>query len=315
MTRPGLRSLLLAVPLFVACSSGSSGGPGGGGAGGGSGGIGGATGGASGSSGGGTGGGGGSGVGGTSGTAGGGGRGGGGGATGGSGGTGGAAGAAGSAGSRGGGGGGGNSGSAGAAGATGGAGGTAGAGGGGSGGASGAGGAAGARGGSGGTAGTGTGGTAGGGGTASSNLLLEYQNSSATATTFSVRVTNPGPMMPNISLIKVRYYFHDDASMTASPAVTMAKWQIANPATSINLLGGGCGAVATFGAQPHIDFGCNMASPMNANDTVTITVSVDPTTQLAANDYSYADTAGAFAPNDHLLLLLNGLVVAGTPPP
>ena len=54
---------------------------------------------------------------------------------------------------------------------------------------------------------------------------------------------------------------------------------------------------------------------MNVQDTITFAAHARPATQLAANDYSYADTAGAFAPNDHLLLLLNGLIVAGIAPP
>ena len=54
---------------------------------------------------------------------------------------------------------------------------------------------------------------------------------------------------------------------------------------------------------------------MNVQDVITFTLALNPSTQLASNDYSYADTAGAFTPNDHLLLLLNGLTVAGIAPP
>ena len=125
--------------------------------------------------------------------------------------------------------------------------------------------------------------------------------------------------MPLISAIKVRYYWRDDTmKMDATPMVTAATWQIANPSTSINLRSnGGCSSVAFFTASlpSYIDFGCNLGSPMNAQDTITISITVDPATQFPANDYSYADTAGAFVANDHLLLLLNGVVVAGTPPP
>ena len=53
---------------------------------------------------------------------------------------------------------------------------------------------------------------------------------------------------------------------------------------------------------------------MNVQDALTFSITIDPATQLAANDYSYADTAGAFMPNDRMLLILNGVVVAGTPP-
>jgi len=206
----------------------------------------------------------------------------------------------------------GGGGSGGATGGRGGSGGSAGAGGGGSGG---SGGVASARGGSG-----GGGGTAGAGGTASSSLRLDYMNSSSTATTFSVRVTNAGPATPLISAIKVRYYFRDDTTtMDATPMITAATWQIASPSSTFNLrTGSGCSIIAGFGAptqNAHVDFGCNLASAMNAQDTITMSITIDPAAQMAANDYSYANTSGAFAPNDHLLLLLNGTVVAGTPPP
>ena len=67
-------------------------------------------------------------------------------------------------------------------------------------------------------------------------------NSSATATAFSVRVTNMGPAMPVISAIYVRYYFRNDSTtMDATPTVTAATWQIASPSTMINLRStGGC---------------------------------------------------------------------------
>ena len=133
-------------------------------------------------------------------------------------------------------------------------------------------------------------------------------------------MTNAGPATPLISAIKVRYYFRDDTTtMDATPIITAATWQIASPSSTFNLrTGSGCSIVAGFVAptqNAHVDFGCNLASPMNAQDTITMSITIDPPAQLAANDYSYADTAGAFVPNDHLLLLLNGSVVAGTPPP
>jgi hypothetical protein len=171
-----------------------------------------------------------------------------------------------------------------------------------------------------GSAGTGgTGGAGGTGGTNAPNLRFEYMNSSSTATMFSLRVTNLGPSMPLISSLRARYYFSDDADRNATPMVTSAIWQIASPSTMINLRSNGCSADATFIMTPpknsYIDIGCFLASPMNAQDTVTISVSVDPTTQLAGNDYSYADTAGAFAANDHVMLFVNGVATSGTPAP
>ena len=315
MIRLPLRSLGLLVPLifFTACSSGDDAGPGGGGKGGGAGrggngGNGGTTGaaGASGTSGSaGTSGGGGSagtsagGAGGASGTTG----------------SGGASGASGTDGATA-----GTNGSTSAAGARGGAG-----GGGGTGGSSGAGGSSGSGGtgvaGSGGAAGRGgTTGAAGTGGTTSSSLKLEYQNSSATATQFAVRLTNNGPSTPLISAIKVRYYFRDDTSPTrdATPAVSAATWKLGGTTTMIDLrMAPGCSTTATFATPPqssYVDFGCGLTSPMNAQDTITFSIVVNPTTQVASNDYSYADTAGAFAANDRLLVLVNGVVQSGTPP-
>jgi len=196
-------------------------------------------------------------------------------------------------------------------------------------GASGTGGAAGARGGAGGSGGAagaagsggasaGASGTTGAGGTSTSSLRLEYQNSSSTATTFAVRLTNVGPAMPLISAIKVRYYFRDDSTnRNATPQVKTALWNIAGTSTPINLQSSGCLATIGFATPPqssYADYGCTITAPMNANDTITFTLAIDPATQLASNDYSYADTAGAFAANDHLLILLNGVTVAGTAP-
>jgi hypothetical protein len=310
VTRLGLRSLALLIPLLVACSSGGSAGPGAGGAGG--------------SAGGGSGGGAGAGAAGT-----------GGGGTSANAGNGGAAGSNGGGGASGSGAGGGTTGSAGAtagnggsggatagnggsAGATAGSGGSTGVGGatGGSGGTSGSGGAAGARGGSGGAGGaTGTAGTGG-----ASGIRLEYQNSSATNTTFSVRLTNLGPATPLISVIKVRYYFRDDDSPNhdAAPLVAVAQWKLAGTTTTIDLrMTPGCTTATTYATPPlssYVDFGCAWTAPMGVQDVITFTLALNPPSQLAANDYSYADTAGAFAPNDHLLVLVNGSVQSGTPP-
>jgi hypothetical protein len=282
-----LRSGFLLFPLLLAaCGSDGNAGPGGGGSGGrgGSGGGGGAAAGSAGAD-----------AGGSGGATGGAGGGGSGGATGGAGGAVGGAGATAGAGGAG--------GSAGAAG-TGGAAGTAGAGAGGRGGAGASGGA---------------GGRGGGGGAAGSSLRLDYQNAAASPTTFSVRITNVGPAMPLISAIKVRYYFLDDTTnRDAMPIVAAATWQIPNPMTTINLrMGTGCSSVAAFVARPqfsHVDFGCSLGSPMNAQDTLDFTVTISPAAQVPSNDYSYADTGGAFLPNDRLLILLNNVVVAGTPP-
>jgi hypothetical protein len=125
--------------------------------------------------------------------------------------------------------------------------------------------------------------------------------------------------MPLISAIKDRYYFRDDSSnRDATPQVTAAQWAIAGTSTPINLRNApGCSATISFATPPqssYADFGCGLTSPMNVNDTITFTISITPATQLASNDYSYADTAGAFAANEHLLILLNGLTVAGTAP-
>jgi len=220
-------------------------------------------------------------------------------------------------------------GNAGTGGSTGGTGGSAGAAGGNAGGA-GAGGRGGAAGGTGGSTGGaagsagaggrgGTGGAAGGTGGSSSTLKLEYQNDSSTATAFSIRLTNLGPTMPNISALKFRYYFSDDSTNgNATAMVTAAHWEIASPATSINLrTGTGCSITATFPAtkSAYVDFGCSLPSPMNAQDAITMSITIDLSLQLPTNDYSFMNTNGALAPNDHILVLLNSVVVAGTPPP
>jgi hypothetical protein len=308
----------LLAPVFVACGSGGGAGPGVGGSGGSGGSNGGSTGaagsaaGASGNAGDNGGGAGGSGA--TGGTAGAGGGG-----TGGCGGTAGTSGVAGASGGAV----AGASGAGGMAGAGGGAGGATG----GAAGSAGSAGSGGARGGSGGSAGTGgmagaSGGSGGGGtgGTNSSSLRLEYQNSSSTTTAFSVRLTNVGPATPLISTIKVRYYFRDDTTNhDATPLVTVATWKLAGVTTMIDLRQSpGCATSTSFATPPqssYVDFGCAWPSPMNVQDVITFTLALNPSTQLASNDYSYADTAGAFTPNDHLLLLLNGLTVAGIAPP
>ena len=99
----------------------------------------------------------------------------------------------------------------------------------------------------------------------------------------------------------------------------MAQWKLAGMTTTIDLrMSPGCSASAGFATPPqssYADFGCALPSPMNAQDVITFMLTLDPATQLASNDYSYADTGGAFAPNDRLLVLVNGTVQSGTPPP
>jgi hypothetical protein len=290
VTRLGLGFILVLPPLLVACGSGKNAGPGSGGAdagidatgaGGGSGAGGNAGGGAGGSAAGTTGAGGMSGDGGSPA------------------GSGGASGGGGAAGATAGGGAGGTTGAGGAAGSAGGRGGSGGAGG--------------------GSAGRGGGGPGGTGGMTGSDLRLEYMNSSSTATSFSVRITNAGPSTPLISAIKIRYYFRDDTTnRQATPMVLDATWRIASTSGTIDLrMTPGCAIVATFATAPqssYVDADCPMPSPLNAQDTITMTIAIDPPAQIASNDYSYANTAGAFVPNDRMLVLLNGVVVAGTPP-
>ena len=134
-----------------------------------------------------------------------------------------------------------------------------------------------------------------------------------------MRLTNVGTATPLISAIKVRYYFVDDSpDRTAVAAVTSARWQIANQPTSMNIAQSGCSVITTFATAPrnsYVDVGCAQASPFNSQDTITIAMTIDPATQLPTNDYSYIATGGVLTPNDHMLLIISGVVVAGTPPP
>ena len=171
----------------------------------------------------------------------------------------------------------------------------------------------------GGTAGAGV---AGSGGGPSTTLKLEYATSSATATTYSVRITNSGPATPLLSTIKARYFFSDDSANKMNGAtLDSATWQLSGGGSVDLRATGGCAVISTFPAPPmssissYADVGCALASPLNANDTVTFTIHFDPAIQTAGNDYSYLPTAGAFQANGHMLLLQNGLIVAGTPPP
>ena len=148
--------------------------------------------------------------------------------------------------------------------------------------------------------------------------------SSMTATSFSARLTNTGPTTPLISSIKIRYYFIDDSGdHTAIPTITSAIWKIASPPTTINLAstGGGCSTLTTFTSTPTrnstIDFGCALASPLGVADTITIAMTIDPAAQVPTNDYSYLPpgSAGQFVANNHMLAMVSGVVVYGTPPP
>lgn len=145
---------------------------------------------------------------------------------------------------------------------------------------------------------------------------------STTATSFSARLTNTGPTTPLISAIKIRYYFLDDSTnQSATPLITSASWRIASPPTTINLAStGGCTALTTYATAPrnsYVDFGCALTSPMAAGDTITIAMTIDPAAQIPTNDYSYLPpvSVSQFVANDHMLAMVNGVVVAGTPPP
>jgi len=189
-------------------------------------------------------------------------------------------------------------------------------------GAAGATGAAGAAGAAGGAAGAA--GTAGAGGAAlPAHVILETMTTATTATSFAARLTNVGPQSPLISAIKLRYYFIDDSGdHTATPAIMSASWKIASPPTTINLAGNGCCTTATtFTSTPtrnsYVDFGCALTSPMAPGDTMTIALTMGPAAQLPTNDYSYLPpiSSSQFVANDHMLATVNGVVVAGTPPP
>jgi len=123
-----------------------------------------------------------------------------------------------------------------------------------------------------------------------------------------------------VSAIKLRYYFTDDsANGTTNVVFDVARWTIAGSATPINLLtSGGCSAAGNIRPIPttsYVDIGCTLASPVGVGDSLTFTVRFATTLQNPANDYSYLDTGGVLMPNPHMLVLVNGVVVAGTPPP
>ncbi len=172
--------------------------------------------------------------------------------------------------------------------------------------------------GTGGSAAGGAGGKAGAGGAASTSLKLEYATSSPTATIFGVRITNVGPATPLISVIRARYYFSDDSTNKMNGAtLDSATWHLAGGGDVDVRSAGGCAVLSTFPATAtfsYADIGCSLTSPLNANDMLTFTLHFDPTTQAAANDYSYLATAGTFQTNGRMLLLQNGLIVSGTPP-
>jgi hypothetical protein len=87
---------------------------------------------------------------------------------------------------------------------------------------------------------------------------------------------------------------------------------------SRDLLPAGCGALANFVPPPqnsYLTIQCLARFSMDVGDTITMSIAIAPATEMASNDYSYADTGGAFVTNDHLLLLVQGLAYSGTPPP
>ncbi len=176
----------------------------------------------------------------------------------------------------------------------------------------GAGGAAGSAAGRGGGAGTGSGGAAG-----ASVWRLEYATTFTAATNFDVRITKLGPGDQSIAAIKFRYYFLDESGGTTTTLIDAAKWTvyIANN-TVIDIRSNGCKVSTSIRVPPvvsYTDVGCDFATPMSMNDSLSFTVH-DAATQNPTNDYSYL-AGGALAANTHMLITLNGTVVWGTPPP
>jgi hypothetical protein len=159
-----------------------------------------------------------------------------------------------------------------------------------------------------------------GGAAATSGLTLEYATASATMTAFDLRLTNAGPSTPLVSVIKLRYYFTDDSAQGVMNVVfDLARWTIASSSTPINLLtSGGCNATGNIRPAPttsYTDFNCDLPSPLGVGDVLNFTIRFNTSAQNPANDYSYLDTGGALMPNPHMLVLVNSVVVAGTPPP
>jgi hypothetical protein len=149
-------------------------------------------------------------------------------------------------------------------------------------------------------------------------MRVEYENTSSTETAFKVRLTNLGPATPGINQIQIRYFFRDDADRTATPTVVDAIWNLASSSMSRDLLPAGCWALAGFVQPPqssYLDIACTARFTMEIGDTITMSVAIGPATQIPSNDYSYADTGGAFVANDRILLSAQGLVLSGTPPP
>lgn len=165
----------------------------------------------------------------------------------------------------------------------------------------------------------GTAGRGGGGAAGASPFMLLYASTSATALAFNIKLTVMGPSTPNVSAIKLRYYFTDDSGNgTVNPAIDLAKWTIASTGTSIDLRNtGGCAVTFSTRKLPetsYADFGCGLSSPVAAGDVLTFTLHFDPA-QNPANDYSFIDSAGVLVANDHILVMVNGLVVGGTAAP
>ena len=162
----------------------------------------------------------------------------------------------------------------------------------------------------------GGGATAGTGGAPTSGLKLEYSTASASATNFDVRITNLGPGTTLIAAIKFRYYFRDESAGATTTLVDLARWTVSNPPAMIDLRSSGCSVNSSIrpATMPsYTDIGCNLASPLGVNDFLSFTVH-DSATQDPTNDYSDLATGGTLTPNDHMLLLVNGVVVSGTAP-
>jgi hypothetical protein len=139
-------------------------------------------------------------------------------------------------------------------------------------------------------------------------------------TTFDLRLTNSGPSTPLVSAIKLRYYFTDDSGNgTMNVVFDLARWTIASSPTPINLaMSPGCSATGNIRLVPttsYTDFNCGLSSPLGVGDVIDFTIRFNTTLQTASNDYSYLDTGGVLMPNPHMLVLVNGVVVAGTPAP
>ena len=130
---------------------------------------------------------------------------------------------------------------------------------------------------------------------------------------------NAGPDTPLVSAIKVRYYFSDDSDAgVTDTTIAVARLTIPN-AQPINLLStGGCGIVTMIHVSPKsstLDIGCSLSTPVTAGDGLAFTIHLNSAAQSATNDYSFLDTGGTLMANPHIVVLVNGAEVLGTPAP